>query len=85
MANLLDQQIHRDQDAERRQERSVMAEGDGGKRVRRRPIELRASDGFGALEQTATKAWSWASVWAIVPGMCGGGGFWRRRAQADED
>ena len=84
MANLLDQQIHRDQDAERRQERSVMAEGDGGKRVGRRPIELRASDGFGALEQVPTKAWGWAIVRASVSGMCGGGGFWRRRAQADE-
>ena len=84
MANLLEQQIHRDRDAEPRQEHSVLTEGDAGKRVRRRPIELRASDGFGALEQTATKAWSWASVRASVSGMCGGGGFWRRRAQADE-
>jgi hypothetical protein len=84
VVDLLEQRIHRDRDEERRQEHSVVTEGDGGERVRRRRIELRASDGFGALEPTATKAWSWASVRASVSGMCGGGGFWRRRAQADE-
>ncbi|WP_185827325.1 hypothetical protein [Edaphobacter aggregans] len=58
-----------------------MAESDGGKRMRRHPIELRASDGFGSLEQIPTKARSWA----IVAGMCSGGAFWRRSAQSDKD
>ncbi|RSL19051.1 hypothetical protein EDE15_4667 [Edaphobacter aggregans] len=81
MGDQLDKQIHPDQDAEWRQERCVMAESDGGKRMRRHPIELRASDGFGSLEQIPTKARSWA----IVAGMCSGGAFWRRSAQSDKD
>ena len=35
MGDQLDKQIHPDQDAEWRQERCVMAESDGGKRMRR--------------------------------------------------
>jgi hypothetical protein len=81
MGDQLGKQIHPDQDAEWRQERCVMAESDGGKRMRRHPIELRASDGFGPLEQIPTKAWSWA----IAPGMCSGGAIWRRSAKADKN
>jgi len=80
MADQMDKQIHPDQDAEWRQERSVTVESDGGKHMRRHPIELRASDGFGPLERTPTKTRSSA----IVPGMCSGGDFWRRSAQADK-
>ena len=76
----MNQQIHPDQDAEQRQECPVMAEGDGGKRMRRRPIELRASDGFGSLEPSPMTALSWASVL----GMCNGGEFWRRSAKSDK-
>jgi hypothetical protein len=81
MADQLEKQIHPDQDAERRPARSVMAESDGGKRARRRPIELRASSGFGPLEQTPTKARNWA----IASGICSGGEFWRRSAKANQD
>jgi hypothetical protein len=49
--------------------------------MRRHPIELGASDGFGPLEQIPTKARSWA----IVPGMCNGGTFWRRSARANKN
>jgi len=58
-----------------------MAESDGGKRMRGHPIELRASDGFGSLEQIPTKARSWA----IMAGMCSCGAFWRRSEQADKN
>jgi hypothetical protein len=81
MGDQLGKPIHLDQDAEWRQEHCVIAESDGGKRMRRHPIEPRASDGFGPLEQIPTKARSWA----IVPGMCTGGPFWRRSAQADKN
>jgi hypothetical protein len=80
MADQLDKQIYPDQNAEQRPERSVMAESDGGKRMRRPPIELRANDGFGSLVQTLTKTRSSA----IVPGMCSGGDFWRLSAHADK-
>ena len=59
-------------------ERCVLPECDEGKCMRRHPIELRASDGFGSLEQVPTKG----QGWAIVHGLCNGGMFWRSSAEA---
>ena len=81
MRDQLDKQIHRDQNTEWRQEHSVMAEGEGGTRMRRHPIEVRAGNGFGPLEQVPANA----PNSMIVPGICSGGDFWRRSAQADKN
>lgn len=81
MEDQLGKQRHPHQDEERRQERYVMTESDAGKRMRRHPIELRASDGFGLLEQIPTKT----RRLVIAPGMCNGGAIWRHSAEADKD
>jgi len=52
MRDQLDKQIHPDQGAGWRQERCVITESDGAKCMRRHPIELRAGDGFGSLEES---------------------------------
>jgi hypothetical protein len=52
-----------------------------GKRMRRRPIELRASDGFGSMEPTPTKVQSWS----VASGMCNSWRFWRHSENPDND
>lgn len=52
MRDQLDKQIYPNQDAGWRQERCVIAKSDIAKHMRRHPIELRAGDGFGSLEES---------------------------------
>jgi len=58
----------------------VMAAADQDQRLRRPSTGLRASAGFGALEQAPAKARSGT----VLPGLCSAGDFWRRCAQADK-
>jgi hypothetical protein len=81
MGDQLSKQIPPNQDTEWRQERSARVESDGVNCMRRRSIEVRASGGFGSLEQIPTKIRNWV----IAPGLCSGEQFWRRNAQADKD